>query len=466
MIKKQKTIKEPITISGVGLHSGEEINISFLPAPENHGYKFRRTDLEGKPMVDADIFNVVDTSRGTTIEQDGVRIQTIEHTLAALAGLEIDNILIDINGSEPPIHDGSSRIFVEALIKAGIVEQNAEKLFFEITQNICYSDPKNKVEIIAIPSDEFKVSVMIDFETNVLGTQNATLKNIEEFKEEISSCRTFVFLHELEYLINNNLIKGGDLNNAIVFVNRLISDEELSNLARIFKRKKVAVLKEGILNNLELRFNNEPARHKLLDVIGDLALIGMPLKAHIIASRPGHYSNIKFARKIKQFIRQTRNKKEAFHYDINAKPIYDINQIKKIIPHRYPFLLVDKILDISDTRVVGLKNVTMNEGFFVGHFPSEPVMPGVLQVEAMAQTGGIFFLHAKPDPENYDTYFLKINNVKFRHKVIPGDTLIFDLKLIAPIRRGICQMQGAAFVGNTVVMEAELTAQIIKTKNL
>jgi len=466
MIKKQKTIKEPITISGVGLHSGEEVNISFLPAPENHGYKFRRIDLEGKPVVDADIFNVIDTSRGTTIEQNGVRIQTVEHTLAALAGLEIDNILIDINCSEPPVLDGSSKIFVEALIKAGIVEQNAEKLFFEITQNIRYSDPKNKVEIIAIPSDEFKVSVMIDFETNVLGTQNATLNNIEKFKEEISSCRTFVFLHELEELINNNLIKGGDLNNAIVFVNRLISDEELYRLAGIFKRKKVAVLKEGILNNLELRFNNEPARHKLLDVIGDLALIGMPLKAHIIASRPGHHSNVEFARKIKQFIRQTRNKKEAFNYDINAKPIYDINQIKKIIPHRYPFLLVDKILDISDTRIIGLKNVTMNEGFFIGHFPSEPVMPGVLQVEAMAQTGGIFFLHAKPDPENYNTYFLKIDNVKFRHKVIPGDTLIFDLKLIAPIRRGICQMQGAAFVGNTVVMEAELTAQIIKTKNL
>jgi UDP-3-O-[3-hydroxymyristoyl] N-acetylglucosamine deacetylase/3-hydroxyacyl-[acyl-carrier-protein] dehydratase len=449
MIKKQKTIKDPITISGVGLHSGEEVNISFLPAPENHGYKFRRTDLEGKPVVDADIFNVIDTSRGTTIEQDGVRIQTIEHTLAALAGLEIDNILIDINRSEPPILDGSSKIFVEALIKTGIVEQKAEKHFFEITQNISYSDPKNKVEIIAIPSDEFKVSVMIDFETKVLGTQNATLNNIEKFKEEISSCRTFVFLHELEYLINNNLIKGGDLNNAIVFVNRLISDEELYRLAGIFKREKVAVLKEGILNNLELRFTNEPARHKLLDVIGDLALIGMPLKAHIIASRPGHFSNIEFARKIKQFIRQTRNKKEAFHYDINAKPIYDINQIKKIIPHRYPFLLVDKILDISDTRI-----------------PSEPVMPGVLQVEAMAQTGGIFFLHTKADPENYNTYFLKINNVKFRHKVIPGDTLIFDLKLIAPIRRGICQMQGAAFVGKTVVMEAELTAQISKIEKI
>lgn len=464
MIQKQKTIKEPVTISGVGLHSGEDVNISFLPAPENHGYKFRRTDLEGQPVVEADAFNVVDTSRGTTIEQNGVRIQTVEHTLAAIAGLEIDNIMIELDRPEPPILDGSSRIYVEALLKAGIVEQNAEKIYFSITENIVYTDPVKKVEIIAIPSDEFKVSVMIDFDSNVLGTQNATLKNFDHFTEDIASCRTFVFLHELENLINNNQIKGGDLNNAIVFVNRIISDNELARLAGLFKREKVAVLKEGILNNLELRFHNEPARHKLLDVIGDLALVGTSLKAHIIATRPGHHSNVEFAKKIKQFIRQTKKKKEAFQYDVNATPIYDINQIKKIIPHRYPMLLVDKIIDISETRIVGLKNVTMNEGFFVGHFPAEPVMPGVIQIEAMAQTGGVFFLHAKPDPENYNTYFLKIDNVKFRHKVVPGDTLIFELNLVSPIRRGICHMQGTAFVGNKIVMEAELTAQIIKNK--
>jgi UDP-3-O-[3-hydroxymyristoyl] N-acetylglucosamine deacetylase/3-hydroxyacyl-[acyl-carrier-protein] dehydratase len=464
MIEKQRTIKEPITISGVGLHSGENVNISFLPAPENHGYKFRRTDLDGKPVVDADIFNVVDTSRGTSIEQNGARIQTIEHTLAAVAGLEIDNILIDIDRPEPPILDGSSRLFVEALLKSGIVEQNTEKKYFQITENIIYSDPLKKVEIIAIPADEFKVSVMIDFETNVLGTQNASIANLNQFSEEISSCRTFVFLHELEYLVNNNLIKGGDLNNAIVFVNRVISNDELSRLAKLFDREKVAVLKEGILNNLELRFQNEPARHKLLDVIGDLALVGTPLKAHIIATRPGHFSNVEFAKKIRQFIRQTRNKKETFQYNPDAKPVYDINQIKGIIPHRYPFLLVDKVLDISEDHIVGLKNVTMNEGFFTGHFPQEPVMPGVLQVEAMAQTGGIFFLHSKENPESYNTYFLRIDNAKFKHKVIPGDTLIFDLKLIAPIRRGICQMKGIAYVGNKIVMEAELTAQITKNK--
>jgi UDP-3-O-[3-hydroxymyristoyl] N-acetylglucosamine deacetylase / 3-hydroxyacyl-[acyl-carrier-protein] dehydratase len=466
MIKKQRTIKTPITVSGVGLHSGQEVNITFLPAPEDHGFKFRRIDLEGKPMVDADIYNVVDTSRGTSIEENGVRIQTVEHTLAALSGLEIDNVLIDIDRQETPILDGSSKQYIDALLKAGIVEQNAEKKYFELTQNITYTDPQKKVEIIAIPSDEFRISVMIDYESNVLSTQNAYLNTISDFKDNISSCRTFSFLHELEYLVNNNLIKGGDLNNAIVFVNRVISDEELKRLAGIFKREKVAVLKEGILNNLELRYPNEPARHKLLDIVGDLALVGVPLKAHIIANRPGHHSNVEFAKKIRHFIRQLRNKKESISYDPNAKPVYDINRIKRTIPHRYPFLLIDKILEISESHVVGLKNVTVNEGFFTGHFPAEPVMPGVLQIEAMAQAGGIFFLHGKEDPENYNTYFLKIDNAKFKHKVVPGDTLIFHLHLLAPIRRGICQMKGTAFVGDKVVMEAELTAQITKNKEL
>lgn len=460
----QKTIQNSVTISGVGLHSGKEVSMTFKPAPENHGFKFKRIDIEGHPVIDADIMNVVETTRGTSIESQGVKVLTVEHTLAALAGLEIDNVLIEMDGPEPPINDGSSAAFTKALVEAGIQEQNAEKEYYQITENIIYSDPANKVEIIAIPADDFKVSVMIDYESNVLGTQNANLDSINDFNKEISPCRTFVFLHELEYLVSNNLIKGGDLNNAIVFVNRVISDEELSRLADVFKREKVSVLKEGILNNLELHFDNEPARHKLLDIVGDLALLGKPLKAHIIATRPGHFSNVEFAKEIKKHLKQNNAKKAIPHYDPNAKPIYDINQIKTFLPHRPPFLLIDKILELNDNYVVGLKNVTMNEGFFVGHFPTEPVMPGVLQIEAMAQVGGIFVLQTVPDPENYLTYFLKIDNVKFRDKVVPGDTLIFKLELMAPIRRGISQMKGNAFVGNKLVMEAELTAQIVKNK--
>jgi UDP-3-O-[3-hydroxymyristoyl] N-acetylglucosamine deacetylase / 3-hydroxyacyl-[acyl-carrier-protein] dehydratase len=464
MTKMQRTIQNPVTISGVGLHSGKEVNMTFKPAPENHGYKFKRIDIEGHPVIDADIKNVVETSRGTTIESNGVSIRTVEHTLAALSGYEIDNIMIEMDGPEPPISDGSSAVFTTALAEAGIQEQNIEKEYYTITENIVFYDAERKVEIIAIPADEFKVSVMVDYESKVLGTQNANLDHINDFNKEISPCRTFVFLHELEYLIGNNLIKGGDLSKAIVFVNRIISDEELSRLAGIFKREKVSVLKEGILNNIELHFSNEPARHKLLDVVGDLALLGKQLKAHIIATRPGHFSNVEFAKKIKKHLKQNEATKNFPHYDVNAKPIYDINQIKKILPHRPPFLLIDRILELTDNFVVGLKNVSMNEGFFVGHFPNEPVMPGVLQIEAMAQVGGIFVLQTVPDPENYHTYFLKIDNVKFRHKVTPGDTIIFRLELIAPIRRGISQMKGVAYVGNKIVMEAELTAQIVKNK--
>ena len=460
MSEKQKTIKNAVTISGIGLHTGNTVNLTFKPAPENYGYKFKRVDLTSDILVDADVDHVVDTSRGTSIEHEGVRVDTIEHVLAALAGLEIDNVLVEMDQSETPILDGSAHIYVEKLLEAGIVEQKALKKYYELRSNLTYTNPEKKVEIIAIPSKEFRVSVMIDYESKVLPSQNATLDNISNFAKEISSCRTFVFLHELEFLLNNNLIKGGDLNNAIVFVNRLVSQVELDHLAKIFNKPKVEVLREGILNNLELHYPNEPARHKLLDVIGDMALVGMPIKAHIIATRPGHFSNVQFAKLLKAQIKKLR-KTEAVHtFDLNKTPLYNINQIMKILPHRPPFLLIDRILELGPDYVVGLKNVTMNEGFFVGHFPEEPVMPGVLQIEAMAQTGGILALNSVSDPQNYTTYFLKIENVKFRNKVVPGDTVIFYNQLTSPIRRGLISMKGIAYVGQKVVMEADMMAQI------
>jgi UDP-3-O-[3-hydroxymyristoyl] N-acetylglucosamine deacetylase/3-hydroxyacyl-[acyl-carrier-protein] dehydratase len=462
MNDKQKTIKTPISVSGVGLHTGNDVTLNFLPAPENFGYKFKRIDLNPDIEIPADVEHVVDTSRGTSIEYRGIRIDTIEHVLAALAGLEIDNVLVEQNQSETPILDGSSNIYVEKFLESGVVEQEAPRKYFELASNVTYTNTAKKVQIIAIPAKELKLSVMIDYDSIVLPSQNAVLNKISQFRDEFAPCRTFVFLHELEFLLSNNLIKGGDLSNAIVFVNRVVSRKELDHLAHIFNKPRVEVLKEGILNNLELKFPNEPARHKLLDMIGDLALLGMPIKAHIIASRPGHYSNVEFTKLIKKQLILQQRTETVPHFDFNKKPVYDITQIQKILPHRPPFLLIDRILELSDHHVVGLKNVTMNESFFIGHFPNEPVMPGVLMIEAMAQTGGIFALSFVPDPENYVTYFLKIENVKFRQKVIPGDTLIFQNTLIGPIRRGICRMQGQAFVGNKIVMEAELMAQIQK----
>ena len=460
----QQTITRPISVAGKGLHTGEEVILTFKPAPEDHGFVFKRIDLENQPLVRACLENVVDTSRGTTIEENGVRVCTIEHTLAAFAGLELDNILIELNSSETPILDGSSIRFVEALLSAGIVEQDAPKKFIELKSNFEYFDAERNVEIIAIPSDKFRITTMIDYNTDVLGTQFALLDDISLFKDEIANCRTFVFLHELEYLLENNLIKGGDLDNAIVFVNRIISQTELDHLAVVFNKPKVTVLKEGILNNLELHFPNESARHKLLDIIGDLALLGGTLKAHIFAKRPGHYSNINFAKKIADFVEnKNKNKRGQIEsFDLTKPPLYDIIQIQKILPHRPPFLLIDKILEMDEKGIIGLKNVTMNESFFVGHFPDEPLMPGVLQIEAMAQCGGIFALKTVPDPENYLTLFLKIESARFKHKVVPGDTLIFKIILTAPIRRGICQMSGYAYVNNQIVMEADLLAQLVK----
>ena len=460
MSEKQRTIKSPVSISGVGLHTGNEVVIIFKPAPENYGYKFRRTDLNTGTLVDVDVDHVVDTSRGTSIEQDGVRIDTIEHVMAALAGLQIDNALIELNQSETPILDGSSREYVEALLSVGIVEQKALRSYYELTSNITYVNPEKKVEMIAIPSNEFRVSVMIDYESKVLQSQNASLDNIRQFKDEFAASRTFVFLHELEYLLNNNLIKGGDLSNAIIFVDREMSRKELDHLAHLFNKPKVEVLKEGILNNLELQHANEPARHKLLDIIGDLALIGMPIKAHIISTRPAHYSNIQFAKLIKKQLKKERSADIGHTFDPSKPPIYNINQIKNILPHRPPFLFLDKIIEMGTDYVVGVNNVTINEAFFAGHFPDEPVMPGVLMIEALAQNGGILALSTLEDPQNYITLFVKIDNVKFRNKVVPGDTLVFFSQFSSPMRRGLICMKGVAYVGNKIVMEAEMMAQL------
>lgn len=465
MNKKQRTIKSEITVSGTGLHTGESVNMTFRPAPENHGYKFRRIDLEGSPVVDADVDNVSDTSRGTTISQNGATVNTVEHVLAALVGLEIDNVLIDLDGPETPIMDGSSIQFVDAISEVGYKEQSADREYYHIPYNIHYSEPDRKVEMVAMPLDDYRFTCMVDYNSPVLGSQHASISTISEFKKEIASCRTFCFLHELEMLLKHDLIKGGDLNNAIVVVDKEINAEEMSHLAKLFKRKDIDVAPQGILNNIELRHQNEPARHKLLDMIGDLALVGVPLKGHIMAARPGHAANIAFAKKIKALIKKERGRKNFHIYNPNAKPVYDTIQIMEILPHRPPMLMVDKILELTKTHVVGVKNVTMNEPYFMGHFPDAPVMPGVLQIEAMAQTGGILVLNTVSDPENYLTYLLKIENARFKDKVFPGDTVIFRCDLLAPIRRGIAQMKGVGMVGERVVVEAELMAMISKIED-
>lgn len=458
----QRTICKPVSLTGVGLHTGQPVTITFKPAPVNTGRVFIRTDLEGMPEVEALVDYVTDTARGTTICKDEARVQTVEHVMAAVAGLGIDNLFIEVDQAETPIMDGSSRYFVEALMEAGILEQHAYREYLELQTPVFYEDQDNKVEMVAMPYPRFKVTTMIDFETKVLGTQYAILEKLEDFVDDISRCRTFVFLHELEYLLANGLIRGGDLNNAIVFVNTAITQEEFDRLAKLFNKPSIKVNNEGVLNNLELHFENEPARHKLLDVVGDLALLGKPIRAHIIARRPGHAANAKLSRLIKQQLYKDRKMSQAPKYDPNKPPVLDIMQIQKILPHRPPFLLIDKIIEMTDTRVVGVKNVTMNEPFFAGHFPDEPVMPGVLQVEAMAQVGGVLALSSVANPNDYTTLFLKIDHVKFRQKVVPGDTLIFDVSLIGPIRRGICHMAGNAWVGSKIVAEVELLASIVE----
>jgi len=464
MAEKQKTIENSISITGNGLHTGQKGTMTFYPAVAGHGIKFRRSDINRKPIINAVIENVVGTARGTTIGENGANVFTIEHVLAAFRGMGIDNVLIDVDMEEIPIKDGSSRFFTEAIKKAGIVELDKDREFIVIDETLEYNNPEKKIKIKIEPSDKFELSVDIDYETKVLGKQNATLSSIDKFEEEISKCRTFVFLHELEFLLSNNLIKGGDLASAIVFVNRKIPQDELDRLAKAFNKPNVTVKKEGILNNLELHYTNEPARHKLLDLIGDLALLGKPIKGKITAERPGHQTNTDFAKIIRKHLIKKETMLKEPPFDIYAKPLLDVIQIQKILPHRPPFLLVDKVLEMSNDHIVGMKSVTMNEPFFVGHFPGEPIMPGVLQVEAMAQVGGIFVLHQVDNPELYSTYFLKINDVRFRGKVVPGDTLIFSIELIAPIRRGICQMRGKVYVGDKIVMDGELTAQIVKNR--
>ena len=460
---KQTTILKSISLQGVGLHTGKNVKLKFLPAGANFGYAFKRIDLEGEPIIKADAGLVTSTQRGTCLEKNGVSIQTCEHVLAALVGLEIDNVIIELDSSEPPIMDGSSKFFIEALEKAGIKELDHFREVYVVKEVISYVDEETGSEITIIPSEQYQVTTMVDFGTKVLGTQNANLTKLSNFKKDISNSRTFSFLHELEMLLEEGLIKGGDLNNAIVYVDKPLSKKTMEKLKIAFNKDSISVKPNGILDNLILHYPNEAARHKLLDVIGDLALIGIRLKGKVIANKPGHFINTQFAKKMSKIIKiERRNNMPAV--DLNQTPVMDVNAIMDMLPHRPPFLMIDKVFELSSNHVIGSKNVTMNEGFFQGHFPGVPVMPGVLIVEAMAQTGGILVLNTVPDPENYLTFFMKIDNVKFKQKVVPGDTLIFNCSLVTPIRRGICHMQGFAYANGKLCAEAELMAQITKVK--
>jgi UDP-3-O-[3-hydroxymyristoyl] N-acetylglucosamine deacetylase / 3-hydroxyacyl-[acyl-carrier-protein] dehydratase len=466
MSSKQRTLSAAVSLQGVGLHTGTKVNLTILPAPDNHGYVFQRTDLEGQPLIPADCDLVIGTQRGTTLELKGARVYTTEHVLSALYGCKVDNALIQIDGPEIPIMDGSAKQFVAAIEKVGFTEQNSDRKYLTLTENITYEDKEKNIEMLAVPTQggEFRLTVMVDYNSPVLGTQHAHMYQLNDFVPEISGCRTFVFLRELELLAKNGLIKGGSLDNAIVMVDRAYSEQEIKDILKMLGREEMEVKVEGIgvLNTVKLQYENEPARHKLLDIIGDLALTGRFIRGHILAARPGHFGNVEFAKILKGLYKKQKDSPPVF--DIFKKPLFDINDITKMLPHRYPFLLIDKILEMDQTSIVGIKNVTMNEPFFQGHFPGNPVMPGVLQIEAMAQVGGIFALSQVPDPENYSTYFMKIDGVKFKQKVLPGDTIIFRLNLESPIRRGLVNMRGVAYVNGKEVCEAVMLAQVVKDR--
>jgi UDP-3-O-[3-hydroxymyristoyl] N-acetylglucosamine deacetylase/3-hydroxyacyl-[acyl-carrier-protein] dehydratase len=464
---KQKTILKEVRLEGPGLHFGKKTSLIIKPAKPNTGYIFVRTDVDTKPEIPAIADFVIDTSRGTTIGKNGTSVSTIEHLLAATYSLGIDNVIFEIDGPEVPILDGSSKYFVEAYHKAGIVEQDAPLKVYDVRENLSFTDEERDIEINVFPDTSYKLQVLVDYKSDILSNQYAVLSNLKDFTKEVASCRTFVFLSELEPLLRLNLIKGGDLDNAIVIVDKESTQEEFDRLAKLFNKPSVSAQTSGVLNNLKLQFTNEPARHKLLDIIGDLALTGYRFNANVVARRPGHFGNTELAKILREHINAVKKDAEKAHipiYNPDIKPLMDINRIKEFLPHRAPFLLVDKIMTLTDTEVIGIKNVTNDEYYFQGHFPDEPVMPGVLQVESMAQTGGILVLNTVPDPENYLTFFLKIDNVKFRKKVVPGDVLVMKLVLLEPIRRGIAHMKGEAYVGKELVSEAEMYAQIIKSK--
>ncbi len=463
MAEKQKTLKGNFTVKGKGLHTGQVVTMTFMPAPEDHGFKFKRVDLEGQPLLPALAEFVVDTSRGTVLAKGEARITTIEHSLSALFALGVDNCLIEIDGPEVPILDGSAMPFIKEIQETGIVDQEKERFVYKVTEPIVFKDEKVGCETVILPDNGYKIEALLSYPgSKMLGNQFASLETLDNYIEEIAPCKTFVFLHELELLLKHGLIKGGDLDNALVIVDREINQEEVDRLTELFNHPHIEVQEMGVLNNTKLLFNDEPARHKILDIIGDLALAGGRIEGRVIAKRPGHYSNTETAKLLRKYFKNKETMAPAI--DINAEPLFDINQIKTMLPHRNPFLMVDKVMEAGEKHIVAIKNVTMNEPFFVGHFPEEPVMPGVLILEAMAQAGGIFVLKDIEDPKQYSTYFMKIDNVKFRKKVVPGDTLVFKIELTSPVRRGIANIKAYAFVGDQIVTEADLMAQIVKNK--